>query len=168
VGWPGRHPLAHNFIPHHAPRRSFRFFPLEPLSRGQTQESREESIRHFPHPNVERVDRVVVELAPIHNLFFEFGDAILQLQKCVVGLPSGIIFRGCKSLPHRRGQRAAGVRFLVYGHGFRVSGTGLGNRLKSAPLLLHVARAHFDDPGDLVVWLLQQNVDVCSTCILAS
>jgi len=103
------------------------------------------------NPCIEQIDGVIVKLAAIGNLAFEFCRPLLQLQEGRIGLQRRIGFCYGKEFAHGTAQAAAGLRLLTDGGRSAVAGSRFDETLQCFPLVFHVSSANINQLGQFVV-----------------
>src|SRR5216684_276595 len=122
----------------------FHLLPLllarpEHLPRLQFHRPRQEDIGELCDPRVVGGDVVVEKLAAVGDSLLQFGDAILQHQKILVGLELRISLRHHKKRSQGARQQQVCLGLLWNTGRVHRSRTGLRHRLQRVPLIVHVA-----------------------------
>src|SRR6266404_4918675 len=132
----------------------------EHLPRLQFHYPRQEGIGELCDPRVIGVNVVVEKLAAVSDSLLQFGYAILQRQKILVGLELRISFRHHKKRSQSARQQEVCLSLLRNAGRVHRSRASLGHRLQRLPLVVHVTLDADHQVGNLVVALLEQNVNI--------
>ncbi len=133
---------------------------LEHVAALEMHEAGDEDVGDLSDASVVGVDVIIEKFAAVGDTFFEFGDAILQLEEILVGLELGIILRNGEEAVKSTGHEQVGLRLFWNGGSAHGSGASFRDGDKCLLLVLHVSLNRFDEIGDLVVPLLQEDINI--------
>src|SRR5579862_39086 len=129
-------------------------------ARLQSHDAGDEDVGNLAYPRVVSIDVIIEEFASVGDTLLEFRDAVLQAQKILIRFELRIIFRYGEQASQCGDDVQIGAGFLANAGGVHGRCASLSDGQQCLLLMLHVSLDSFDEVGDLVMTLLEQDIDV--------